>query len=206
MAKKRAKKPGDRSTVFNYKQFDELLACLQSDWPSTTTRQYLIDRFGPEGVPGLKAICRWREKHLDVASRVIPHSIIQKKLKGVQFKVDVIGHLSRLVALCEDRMARGLEQEEQFGMPLAVNDGVMQVYLQAIRDYVKVAQDLGIMKAPVPSPFLIDARTQQLIVTPETLQSLRETVKEIKKLEAQFDRPRRVEVIDTQDDHKASPV
>ena len=138
---------------------------------------------------------------------MVPYQVIQRKLKGVDYKVDVIGHLSRLIALCEDRMARGLNQEDSLfgGMPLAVNDGVMQVYLQAIAQYVKIAQDLGIMKAPPQVP-LIDARTMN--ISPEALIQLRETVREIKRIEqgGQDAGFRRAKVSNKEDDQKADVV
>jgi len=58
-------------------------------------------------------------------------------------------------------------------------DAAIRSYLDALRDYVKVAQDLGLMKAPIPAP-LIDART--LNVTPEAARALAEVVAEMKKL------------------------
>lgn len=182
MTKKKARKQEDRSTVAMYLHFGELRSCLASGWSASLAREYLIERHGPDGVPHERAIQRWRDKHMDITVRIVPHQVIEKKLKGIDYKVDVVAHLSRLIALCEDRVGRGLEQEDQFGIPLAVNDGVIQVYLQAMAQYVKVAQDLGIMKSPPQVP-LIDARTQNLNVTPETLKALRDTVAEIKRLE-----------------------
>jgi len=150
---KNDKQPADRSMVRKYKHFEELVDCLASGWSTTAVREYMIERYGAEGVPSAISMNKWRDKHLQTPNRVSPHSVIQQKLKGVQFKVDVIGHLSRLVAMCEERLGRGLEQEDTFGgMPLAVNDGVIQTYLHAIAQYVKVAQDLGLMKAPLSLP------------------------------------------------------
>lgn len=106
MKKEKTQAQADNNTVRRYQHFGELRDCLASGWAATAVREYLIRRYGPEGVPSLKAIERWREKHLGTAARVLPHQVIQRKLKGVAFKVDVIGHLSRLIALCEDRVAR----------------------------------------------------------------------------------------------------
>lgn len=203
MAEKKLKQPVDKSTVRLYKHFEELRDCLASGWSAPMVRAYMIERYGSAGVPHEKAIQRWRDRHLPDALRVVPHQVVTRILKGVEYKVDVIGHLSRLIALCEDRVARGLSQEDQFaGMPLAVNDGVMQTYLQAIRDYVNVAQDLGIMKAP--SPFLIDARIQQLVVTPETLQAFKDTIMEIRRIESAGYRG--IEASHQEDDQKAGSV
>ena len=191
----------DKSTVRIYKHFEELRDCLASGWSIPTVRSYLAERYGPEDVPSLAAMTKWREKHLETAARVIPHELIMRKLKGVQFKVDVIGHLSRLVGLLEDRVGRGIEQEETFGgIPLAVNDGVVQVYLQAIMNYVQVAQDLGILKSRPAVP-LIDARS--INVAPETARTLLEVIKEIKIWEIRDGELGRIEAGDTRNDQKA---
>lgn len=211
MAKKVTKEPHDKSTVRKYKHFQELRDCLASGWSVQSVIEYLVERYGEEGVPHERAIFRWRERHMPDTARVIPHRIIRERLRGVQFKVDVIGHLSRLVAICEDRVGRGIEQEDQFGgMPLAVNDGVIQVYLQSMAQYVKVAQDLGIMKSPPQVP-LIDARTVH--VTPEVLTSFRDTVREIKMIEQEsikqglmHDRPERVKKSDKRNDQAAGDI
>ena len=184
MAKKKPGKKGDNSTVRSYKHFEELRDCLQSGWSVPKVIEYMMERHGPEGVPHEKAIQRWRNVHMTVERMVLPHQVIERKLKGVDYKVDVIGHLSRLIVLCEDRLARGINSEEKDfgGMPVPGNDGVIQVYLQAMRDYVKVAQDLGLLKSPPPVP-LIDARSQNMYVTPEVMKALRDTVAEIKRIE-----------------------
>ena len=142
------------------------------------------------------------------SAMVLPPTIIQQKLKGIDFKVDVIGHLSRLVALCEDRVGRGIASEEKDfgGMPVPGNDGVMQTYLHALAQYVEVAQDLGIMKSRPQAP-LIDARTMN--VTPEALIQLRETVREIRMIEAGGglnDKPRRAKAGNKRNDKKTSIV
>lgn len=185
MAKKKTKRPEDRSTVAQYKHFQELKDCLASGWPSTTTKEYLIERYGPAGVPHEKAIQRWRDKHMDEEVRVLPPQIIRQHLRGIAFKVDAIAHLSRLIAILEDRVGRGIQQEvDNFdGLPLPGNDGVVEVYMRAIMNYVKVAQDLGVMKSRPPSPLMIDARTQNLNLSPEILDALQDTVREIKMLE-----------------------
>jgi len=172
----------DKSDVAMYEHFVELKNCLASGWPSTTTREYLLEKHGTEGLPSEISIQRWREKHLMNSATVLPPTIIREKLKGIDFKVDVISHLSRLIAICEDRVARGLNQEDTLfgGMPLAINDSVMQTYLRALAQYVQVAQDLGILKSRPQVP-LFNANIMN--VTPEALVALRETVREIKLIE-----------------------
>ena len=197
----------DNSTVASYEHFVELKNCLASGWPSTTTREYLIEKNGPDRVPSEIAIQRWRTKHMANSAMVLPPQIIRDKLKGIDFKVDVISHLSRLIALCEDRVARGLNQEDSLfgGMPLAINDAVMGTYLHALAQYVQVAQDLGILKFRPQVP-LIDARSVNM--SPEALVALRETVREIKMIEqgGQDAGLGRAETGDKEDDQKAEDI
>lgn len=172
----------DRSTVYAYLHFEDLKACLESGWSPEGTHAYLEQVFVEDGgIPSMVAIRKWRDKHMPTA-RVIPHEFITKKLQGVDYKVDVIKHLSRLIPLLEERVARGLNQEEVTfgGLPLPINDQVVKTYLEALRDWVKVAQDLGLMKAPAPP--IIDARTQNVNFTVESARELKVVLEEIKKL------------------------
>jgi hypothetical protein len=172
----------DKSTVRSYKNFEDLRDCLASGWAATTVREFLVKRYGQDEVPSVKAIERWRKKHLESAARVIPHQLITRKLKGVTFKVDVIGHLSRLIALCEDRVGRGLEHEEiDGGMPISVIDGVIRTYLEAIREYVNVAQELGILsKIPLAQPTY--SQSQTLVMSPEDKLHVQKTLNRIAEL------------------------
>ena len=183
MARKKSKKPRDKTIVALYLHFGELRDCLQSGWAATATREYLIERFGPEGVPSERSIQRWREHHLDSTARIVPHEVIEKKLKGIDFKVDVIAHLSRLIKLLEDRIGAGIALEDSSGgMILPTTERAVDSYLQVIDRYVKVAQDMGIMKARPQVP-LIDARSVN--IDAETMATLRETIREIRLIEQQ---------------------
>ena len=172
----------DRSTVFNYANFDELHSCLLSGWSPATTREYLVNRFNDDpGLPSEYAIRRWREKHQPTAS-VLPPEFIRKKLEQLDYKVDTLAHLSRMIRLQEDRLARALKQEEEnfSGLPLTLTDTVLREYRETILAYWKIAQDLGYVKA-LPPP-IFDFSTKNLNVTPESLRELKEVAEEIKAL------------------------
>lgn len=163
----------DRSQVARYAHFEELVSCLESGWSPAKVHEFLVLRHGT--APEEWTIRRWRDAHIPEA-KVLPPRVMQEKLKGLDYKVDALGNLSRLVVMLEDRFARWYEQEMTMGMVLPANDGTVRVYLEALRDYVSVAQDLGIMKAP-PAP-VIDMRTQNLnVFPPEIAASLVETAK-----------------------------
>jgi len=166
-----SKKKNTRSTVARYEQLEELEDCLRSGWSAAMVHEYLEKRFGSSPHP--RAIQRWREKkRIEVA--VIPHQMIEKKLKGLNYKVNLLQLLSRLIPLCEERVGRALQNEEEVlgGMVTSMTDQAIKTYLEALREYKAVCQDLGIMPK-VQTP-LIDARTQTLAVTPEMLDELRE--------------------------------
>ena len=57
MGKKLGRKP-DNSSVYRYKHFYELRDCLRSGWSASKIRDYLEEKYGPEGLPGEKAIER----------------------------------------------------------------------------------------------------------------------------------------------------
>ena len=173
----------DRSKVRHYTHFDELFDCLASGWSAPAIHEYLSRRFGTRGLPGISGINDWRKKNMPEV-KVLTNDYIRMKLGDLDYKVDIVKHLSRLVPLMEDRMARGLSQEENTfcGLPLQANDGVTRVYMEAVMNLYKVMQDLGIMPRAAPTT-VIDARQQNVFIpTPETLNALVETAKMIKAL------------------------
>lgn len=183
---RRKKRRLHRSTVPRYIHFAELKDCLASGWSAPATREYLERRYGTDGLPGVKAIIRWRNKEMPIAA-IIPHRVIAEKLKGVEYKVDSLAHLSRLVVMMEDRVGRAIEAEHSFaGVPLPITDGVVRTYLETLGEFVDVAQKLGVLPAPPigPAP-VFDLRTQNLNfsnLTPEGLANLKETVNYIRRV------------------------
>lgn len=185
MAKKKAdakKDNRDRSMIPKYAHYQELWDCMASGWPAETVHEYLERRFGAEGLPSVRTLQRWRENHMPKAL-VIPHKVIQERLKWVNYKVDVLQHLGRLIPILEDRVARAVDQEESTfgGLPLTVTDTATKVYLEALRDWVAAAQDIGVL--PAKPPPVIDMSSKTIIADPEVLKDLRETAREIAALQ-----------------------
>ena len=132
-----------RITKSKYK--DEIIDCLKSGWSPRMVVEYLRWRYGddPE-IPSLRTIERYRKRVLTEGA-VLPPSIIREKLKGIDYKVNLIAHLSRLVPLLEDRVARGLEVERNMGGLLAsATDKAIETYLKVLQEYRYVAQCLGV--------------------------------------------------------------
>jgi hypothetical protein len=156
------KKSEAYSTVINCAYFDEIQDCIASGWPPRTVREYLVRRYGENGIPSDSALKRWKAKYMPEA-KVLPHAIIMEKLKGINYKVDLFSHLSRLIPLLEERLGRGLKTEkDMMDIPLEVNEGVIRSYLDSMEMWLRIAQQLGVMPKPIPAGPLIDARTQSL--------------------------------------------
>lgn len=180
--RKTTKAQRDRSSVFAYASFDELKACLLSGWSPATTREYLVNRFNDDpGIPSEVAIRKWRDKHCPTAA-VIPPEFIRKKLSELDYKVDTLAHLSRMIRLQEDRLSRALDQEEKNfdGLPLPVTDTILREYRETLLAYWKIAQDLGYVKSPPPP--IIDMRTQNNYYTLEAMRELKVVAEEIKAI------------------------
>jgi hypothetical protein len=183
MAKNKGKEAADNSAVRKSKHFREIKDCLESGWPAPTIHEYLLKRYGKADVPSEKSMTRWRAKHLQVEAAIIPKSIIFDRLKGTNYKIDVMRHQSQLVAICEYRVARGMENEEVDGSLLKRTDGAIRLYLESMAAYIKVAQDLGIIQAPPqPLPPYFDFSSKTVVVTPGVVDRLQETVREIERL------------------------
>lgn len=168
-----------KSTVTTYEHFRDVKECLASGWSCEYLREYLTQRYGSHGVPGLRALQRWKAKNMPTA-KIIPSHIIDDKLKGVDYQVDIIKHMSRYVFLLEDRFLRWWDKEEKLDLVMPQNDGPSREYREAMGQWLKAAQDLGIVRAP-PMP-VIDMRTQNINLPPEILENLLKTAAEIKRI------------------------
>jgi len=156
--------------------------CLASGWSAPVTWEYLERRYGAEGLPSIKAIVRWRSRQMGTA-KILPHKLITQQLKGIDYKVDCLGHLSRLIYAMEHRIGLAIEAEKTFNLPSQTTDRVVSTFLDTMREYIKLAQDMGIVPAPAPPVF--DLRTQNLNVTPEALEKLKEVVARIRQIKAE---------------------
>lgn len=181
--RKKKKRVRDQSVVKMYPYFTDLKACLESGWSPEMAYEYLEKRYGEQvKTPSAVSIRKWRDKYLPTAT-VVPHKFILEKLKGVDYKVDVLRNLSRLVPLMEERVARSLDQEENSfgGLPITITDSAVRTYLETLRSYVEVAQDLGLLEDHRQA--LIDARTQNVNnYSPEAMREFIEVATEMKKL------------------------
>ena len=135
----------DKSKAAKYEHFDELKVYLANGWSAPSIHAYLERQYGTEGLPSIRAIQRWKNNHMPEAM-VIPHRLIKTKLKGVNYKVDLLRQLARLIPLLEDRVCRGLEEELAIGgWPLPNNDDIIRQYLEVLEEYAQLERDFGIL-------------------------------------------------------------
>lgn len=181
-----ARKNRDRSSVRTYRNFDDLKDCLASGYSPRSTRSYLVEMHH-DNPPSEVAIRRWRNQHLETY-HVVPADYIDKQLGGVRYKVDLLRHYADIIPVMRDRVGRALEfeKEQLSNMPSPVTDQAVRTFLDVLREYRTVAQDLGVMTKAKQDP-LIDARTQIAnlnVFPPEVQDAMLETEKMIRIIEA----------------------
>ena len=136
-----ARKP--KTSVNKSRHRDEIIACLQSGWSPRSIVAWLKHRYGDDpDIPDFSTIERWRKRYMPEAV-VVPPSIIREKLKGVDYKVNLLQLLSRLIPLLELRVARALELEKDLQFPSPMTDKAVETYLETLDEWKKAAQALG---------------------------------------------------------------
>lgn len=176
---------GRRSSVLRSRHRKLIDECLASGWSPETVAWWLKFQYGEadEDIPSPWAIRRYRDRHLPT-SRVVPPSLIRERLKGVDYQVDLLRTLARIIWALEQRFGTSWEQDERLlgGLASPSTLKAAQVLLEALRDFRVVAQDLGLF--PVGSSRL------RLEVHPEPPFSL--TEEELRDLEQAAELGRRL--------------
>jgi len=105
----------------------------------------------PGEIPSYKTLERWRKHNLPEC-RVLPQSLIDEKLEGLEAKIDLLRELAELAPLLEQRAKRSIELETtMFGGLASPNTSkAIQDYLEVLREWKRTAQDLGQMPSPPP--------------------------------------------------------
>ena len=169
--------PRDKSRVRHSPWFREISECFQSGWSAGSVWDYLQWRYGDApGLPSVWSLERWRAKHLP-DSKILPHSLIVAKLKGIDYKVDLFTMLSQLLPLLRDRAAGAMQLEETSlgGMPVTATDRAVQTFLEAARDWRALAEDFGVLpKRPVVPHVSVTDQRQMMVIDPQTAKELAE--------------------------------
>jgi hypothetical protein len=140
--------------------YDDIVELLRSRWSPRSIERYLRLLYAEypellEAIPGHKAIERWRNRHLPDAD-ILPESLLQKRLQGVDVKVNVFGLLSSLVPMLTERLGRALETEEKLtGFLMPTVDQASHTLLSVLGKVWEVGQDLGIHPSRPPAPPVI---------------------------------------------------
>ena len=99
--------------------------------------------------------------------------LLQEKLQGIDYKVDLLHDIAILVPLLLDRVARALEAEgKSDGVPIEITDAAVRTYSDFLMRWRQVAQDLGVH--PLPPMPNIDMRSQTMVFSQEAIDDLRQ--------------------------------
>jgi len=121
-------------------------------------------------VPSVRAIYRYRKPHIP-ADKIVPASIVKQKLKDVDYQVDLLETLARAIWVLEQRFGANWlrEQETSNGLASPNTDRVATTLLEYLREYRRVAQDLGIMPAQPDRLRMEMYQIQEIVVNEEDL-------------------------------------
>lgn len=184
MARKPSK-PRDKTAVGRSPHVDEITDRFVSGWTATAVLDYLQWLWPTEKHPSRASLDRWRKTKMP-ATALVPHNLVQARLKNVDVKVDLLGSLSRLVYLLQERVFGAMEIEATLtqGVPVQATDRAVQTYLEALRDWRSVAEDLGLLpKRARPSLTLI-GNQNNLVVDPEVAKELADYAREFREVQA----------------------
>ena len=167
------------SSILGSKYREEIEECLMSGWSPESVVRWLKDRYGAHGpdLPSARALYRYRQRYIPTDT-IVPGSLIRKKLKEVDYQVDLLQTLGRTIWALEQRLACGWqrEQETSNGVLSPNTDRAALTLLEYLREYRHVAQDLGILPAK-PEQLLMEVhQTQEIVVSQEQLRDLAEAV------------------------------
>lgn len=154
--------------------FQEIQDCLRSGWTPEAVYAVLRQRWGPLAkLPSIRTLRYYRHKYVPTAA-VLPHRFIVEKLRGLDYKVDLLVMLSRLLPLLENRVAAALELEEKqlTGMPVDATDKAVATFLQASSRWWSVAADLGLVPRPPAPAITVNEETKMLVLDPTTAKEL----------------------------------
>ena len=167
------------SSILRSRHKEEIEECLKSGWSPETVVWWLRLRYGAHGpdLPSPRALYRYRQRHIP-KDKIVPASLIREKLKEVDYQVDLLQTLGRATWALEQRLVcswRG-EQEMSNVVLSPHTDRAALTLLEFLREYRRVAQDLGIMPAHPEQLRMELHQTQEIVVSPEQLSDLAEAV------------------------------
>ena len=167
------------SSILGSKYREEIVECLRSGWSPETVVWWLKLRYREHcpDLPSVRALYRHRKTYIP-KDKIVPASLIREKLKEVDYQVDLLQTLGRAIWALEQRLACGwrLEQESSNGVLSPNTDRAALTLLEYLREYRRVAQDLGILPAK-PEQLLMEVhQTQEIVASPEQLKDLAEAV------------------------------
>ena len=168
------------SSILRSRHREEINECLKSGWSPDFINLWLKLQCRDEAaeIPSVRAMYRYRKRYIPV-DQVVPASVIKEKLKGIEYKVDLLPILARAIWALEQRFGANWEREQDTanGVASPNTDRAAATLLEYLREYRRVAQDLGIMPAQDDRLQVEMQHTQRLEVREEDLPDLIEALK-----------------------------
>jgi hypothetical protein len=153
--------PKDGSNVGKSPYAHLIYDCLASRWPPTRVYRFLCQHYGPGEnhelgsvelwekykIPGLRSIQRYFAKWISDKA-VLPSSLIDEKLKGVNVRIDALHEMGVLIELSREHLARAIRVEQNIDMPLDSVESAAKAYADLLERYMELLFQLGILKLP----------------------------------------------------------
>lgn len=162
--------------------FDEIHDLLKHAWAPETVWRQIGHLYADElssgrmkALPSSRTISRWRDDHM-APTGTFPERLLEKKLGGMEAKIDLFQSLQKMYVVAENRMAKSAEAEENLPFPHPGIDRAMDTVMKIADQLWRVGQDLGLFPRGIPLDtrevsasaksivFLVNGETQSLDV------------------------------------------
>jgi hypothetical protein len=147
---------GPRWTLKNHPLFEQIDEYLRARYSPQTVlsmlaREYAseLDRMPP--LPSARTLERYRQEQIPEAD-LLPRRLIERRLEGVNRKVDLWQSLQDLYVMAEERVAKLAAIEDQLQLPVPGVDKVFATVLAVGKQMWEVGQDLGVYPRQGRSP------------------------------------------------------
>jgi len=149
------KKPRGRgglggTTLRDYPLFEDIDEYLRARYSSLTILRLLQWQYGDDleqgripPLPSARTLDRYRAAEIPEAD-LLPRRLIEARLEGLNKKVDLFKSLEELYITAEERVARALQTEDSFNMPVPGTDKAYETVLAVAEQLWKIGQEIGV--------------------------------------------------------------
>jgi len=101
-------------------------------------------------LPSARTITRWRDRHMP-PGEILPPGLVERKLKQLDTKIDLLKSLQQVYRLAEDRLSRATQTEEGLPAPMPGVDRAVETLLRVGEMMWRIGQDIGVNPRSGPS-------------------------------------------------------